>query len=59
MKYKGNKKLDVYVTTYGPKQTRSTLGDTIPLAPPKISKKAQPPENISLQHFQASPFLPP
>ena len=43
MKYKGKEKLFFYVTTYGPKSTRSLLGDTAPpkdSPPPKISKSS-------------------
>ena len=42
MKYKGNKKVIVYLITYWPKSTRFPLGDTAPLNnshSPKISKK--------------------
>ena len=45
MKYKGNKKLIIYVITYGPKSTRSLLGDTAPLKdslPLKFQKSSAP-----------------
>ena len=55
----GNKQLIVYVITYGPKSTRSPLGDAAPwkYSPtPYNFKKAQSPENIPLLN---SLVLPP
>lgn len=55
MKYKRNEKLIVYMITYGPKGTRSLLGDTAPLKdslPPKLSKKLSP---RNIYHFKYLP----
>ena len=38
MKIEKQKKLIVYVTTYGPKNTRSPLGDTVPAKPQHLRK---------------------
>ena len=50
MKYKyKEKKLNIYVITYGSKRTRSPQGDTAPIN----FKNAQPLEKVPLKNFPA------
>ena len=53
MKYKGNKKVIVYVITYGQKSSRSPVGDKLSLW---NLKKDQSPEIYHFNILEATPY---